>query len=163
MNIPNRIFTILLMTLFTTSAFAVPEKCRYAQYRRNHPEKCGDMAQSTDNSFLALAGGATLIGVGIAMASQTTGSEAHQSTANMTSIYQRTSNAVANYNLSDTITNKRISAWSANNTNGTSDTTITTNIQTSDTYIRNKKQFDSVNMAVAQSRGYTGKNFNIAI
>ena len=49
MNTLKRIFVISLATLFsTTSVFAMPKKCKYPQYRQNHPEKCGQMAETSN-------------------------------------------------------------------------------------------------------------------
>ena len=164
MNTLKRIFVISLATLFsTTSVFAMPKKCKYPQYRQNHPEKCGQMAETSNANGAILLGGLTLAGIGIAMAAQTSSEGAHSTTATSTSIYQRTSNANINYNLSDTIVNRRVADWYINNPASETDTTIIHEIQSSENYIRNKNQFDAVNLAFAHGRDYTGKNITIAV
>ena len=161
MKLLKNIFTGLFSVAFaTTSAFAASDCDNYA-YRRAHPVTCG----VSSNTLLTLVGGAALVGVGVALASQSSGN----SGANGNISNQDTNQRVAlpsNINVNDIISNRRIStsAYMNSLTNGTDVSATTINTIKSDAqYQRNYKQYNAIDFAYARARGFSGKNSNIMI
>jgi len=100
--------------------------------------------------MLTLAGGAALVGVGVALASHTSNhSGSNGDITNQTIINNRKA-STASY--MDSLTNG-------------SDVSITTinSIKNTTEYQRNHKQYDSINFAYAVARGFSGKNSDIVI
>ena len=163
MNLLNRIFTISLsVAFFATSAFGEDENCRYSKYRRLHPERCED-SYIQKNTALALLGGAALVGLGIAMANQTSSDSTPSSKITNQSSFPRSS--YANYELNSTIQNNQIEANYSNYQNVSDDIDFQTIdlIKHSDKFMRNYAQFDTINYAWAVARGFSGKNATIAV
>ena len=163
MNLKNRFFVIFLsVVFFTTSAFAADENCRYSKYRRLHPERCED-SYIQKNTTIALLGGAALVGLGIALANQTSSDSTPSSKITNQSSFPRSS--YANYELNATIQNNQIEADYINSQNLADDIDFQTIdlIKHSEKFTRNYAQFDAINYAWAVARGFSGKNAKIAV
>lgn len=160
MNLIKRIFTSLFMVAFaTTSSFAVNYNCDNAQYRKTHPQLC---KSSGNNTFLAILGGATLVGVGAALAIQSNGD--HGSSSQVPRIPLST-NIVINYAPSDYVKNKKINAIYTESLHGGTDIdeTIINSIKSSPKYQRNYSQYNSIDFAYAVARDFTGKNISAVV
>lgn len=160
----KNIFTVLFSVAFaTTSAFAAPD-CHNPTYRATYPEKCAKTTKSGNtNTFLAVLGGAALVGVGVALASQSGGDSGSSSTISNQSSFPRlnlTGNINANYAQSDHINNQRIASFDYISNSYNIDTST---IKSSATYQKNKKQYDNIHFDTAAARGFTGKNTTINV
>ena len=163
----KNIFTVLFSVAFaTTGAFAAPD-CNNPTYRAAYPEQCV-RASSNNSTFLAVLGGAALVGVGVALAAQSSGDGGSASTISNQTTFPRltlTNNINANYAQTDTVQNQKVSFYSVNNTANSdiiNNDTLNT-IKSSSEYVRNKKQYDNINLAASLSRGFSGKNASINI
>ena len=164
MNSLKNIFTVLFSVAFaTTSAFAAPD-CRNATYRAAYPEKCAKSTKSdNNNTFLALLGGAALVGAGVALASQSSGDGGSSSTISNQTTFPRltlTGNISTNYAQSDLVQNQRISSFDYISNSYNVDTYV---VKNSATYQKNKKQYDSIHFDIAKARGFTGKNTTVNV
>lgn len=164
----KNIFTVLFSVAFaTTSAFAAQD-CRNATYRAAYPEKCAN-AKSADNNntFLLLLGGAALVGVGAALAGQSSGDGGSSSTISNQTTFPRltlTNNIDVNYAQNDKVQNNKISYYYVTGANSADiDVYKLNNIKTSNTYQKNYKQYDNINFGYAVARGFTGKNTTINV
>ena len=169
MKLLKNIFTGLLISAFAVqAAFAVPN-CNNATYRYAYPERCKNFQQNkSNNTILALIGGAALVGVGVALAAQNSGDSTPSSQiTNQTGFPRLTlsSNININYSQNETIKNQRISSYYIQNAqnNPIIDNSLIQNIRLSDKYQQNVKQYDAVNFAVANARGFSGKNVKINV
>lgn len=169
MNTLKHIFNGLFIAAFAAqSAFAVPD-CNNKIYRQTYPERCKTFQQNkNNNTFLSVIGGAALVGVGVAMAAQKSGNNGSSSQISNQNSFSRltlSSNVNVNYNQNETIKNQRISSYYMQTTqnNQNIDNSLVQNIRLSDKYQQNIKRYDSINFAVSQSRGFSGKNVNINI
>ncbi|MBQ3785484.1 MAG: S8 family serine peptidase [Alphaproteobacteria bacterium] len=164
MKVLKKVFVALFAVVFTTvGAFGNPN-CKNANYRRAYPEKC---KSSNNTTLLTVAGGAVLVGTGVALALQSSGGGHGSSAANQTN-YQRTplsANIVANYSLSDYVQNKKANGIYLDSlTNGNDiDETVLNQIKSDYDYQKNQQQFDAIDFAYATARGYSGKNIDIQI
>ena len=163
----NNIFAGIMGVVFTTTACFANYNCNNAAYRRNHPSQCAKIAKQSDTTptaFLSLLGGAALVGVGVALASQSSNGSGSQEITNQ-NYFPRSANATANYALSDKVENNRIySSYVASATNGSDvSTSSLQSVRKSGTYQKNYKQFEDINLAFAHARGFTGKNVSLAI
>ena len=151
MKLIKNIFTSAMIVVFMTTTCFGAQKCDNASYRAAYPERC--RTSNGDTTMLALAGGAALVGVGIALFSQTNGDHG-------------SSSSVTNPRQTNVIENQRISVYSYTEslTNGKDidDATIQS-IRKSKQYIQNSKQLDAINFAWANARGYTGKDISINV
>ena len=147
MKYTTNIFTGLFAVAFaTTSAFGAGN-CDNYTYRREHIWECGPSGRT----LLTLASGAALVGVGVALASQSSSGGGGSS------------GTVANQN---TINNRKASAASYTDslTNGSDISTSTINAVKSTTeYQRNYKQYNAIDFAYAKARGFSGKNSDITV
>ena len=168
MKILNNIFAGIMGIVFTTTACFANHNCNNAVYRRNHPSQCARIAKQSDTTptaFLSLLGGAALVGVGVALASQSAHSGGSSNEITNQNSFPRSANAIANYALTDKVANNRLySSYVASATNG-SDVSASAlqSVRQSVNYQKNQKQFDDIKLAWATARGFTGKNVNIAI
>ena len=164
----NNIFAGIMGVVFTTTACFANYNCNNAAYRRNHPSQCAKIAKQSDTTptaFLSLLGGAALVGVGVALASQSAHSGGSSNEITNQNYFPRSANAIANYALTDKVANNRLySSYVASATNG-SDVSASAlqSVRQSANYQKNQKQFDDIKLAWATARGFTGKNVNIAI
>ena len=150
MKLLKNIFTGIMLVVFTATTCFGAQNCDNARYRRIYPERC---QQTNGNStLLALAGGAALVGVGAALFAHTNGDHG-------------SSSAVSNPRQTEIIVNQRIaSSYIDSLTNGNDvDFSALQNIKQSASFQRNYKQYDAVNFAYANARGFTGKNSNINV
>ncbi len=145
-----------------TGCFA-DSKCDSSAYYRTHKTECEKSSNIT--TILAVAGGAALAGVGIALANNGSSNNASSPEHSNQTITLRSSNTNSNYALTDKIQNNKIyTSYIYSETNGADiSDDILQFAKATETYTKNYKQFDSVNLAYAIARGYTGKNVNIAI
>ena len=166
MNLIKRIFTSLFMVAFaTTSSFATNYNCDNAQYRKTHPQLC---VSNGNNTFLAILGGATLVGVGAALAIQSNGSHGSSSQISNQTNFPRmplSTNIVINYAPSDYVQNEKINAiYTGSLTNGTDIDEATINsIKSLSQYQRNYRQYNSIDFAYAVARDFTGKNVSAVV
>lgn len=162
----KNIFIISFAVAFTTmNAFGAPD-CQSAIYRNAHPERCQQYQTNNSNTFLAILGGAALVGVGVALASQTSGDHGKSSTISNQNTFPRlalSSNITTNYELNDLIQNKKIYSANIDSDAGLINTNIINQIKNSSDYQRNQKQYDIINFAAATARGLSGKNIKINI
>jgi len=170
MKLFRNIFVVLLIAVFTAvGAFATQQDCENAAYRRAYPEKCKTATQKTDNStILTILGGGALIGVGVALAAQGSGDSGSSSTISNQDTSPRltlSSNVQINYNQNDVIKNQQIASYYIESTTGgyDIDDSVIQEIKSSDEYQRNYKQYDAINFAWANARGFSGKNIKIAV
>lgn len=164
MKVLKKIFVVLFVVVFTTVNAFGNQNCKNEKYRRAYPEKC---KSGNNTTLLALAGGAVLVGTGVALAIQSSGGHGSSSTTDQTT-FQRTplsTNIVINYALSDYINNKRIHAIYLDSlTNGADiDQETLDAIKSTTKYQRNHNQYDAINFAYATARGYAGTNTNIMV
>jgi hypothetical protein len=170
MKLLKNIFIALFIVVFTTTSVFAASNCDNARYRRNHPEKCYNFERQSDssNTFLALLGGAALVGVGVALASQSSDHGGSSSEITNQTNFPRLTlspNVTLNYNQNDVIKNQYVDyAYLESLTNG-SDIDVETmqNIISSNEYQRNYKQYNAINFAAAKARGFSGKNVKINI
>ena len=161
----NKIFTIIFLVVFTTMNSFATQNCSDKYYRAAYPERCKN---SNGDTFLALAGGAALVGLGIALASHSSGDHGSSSGISNQSTFPRvplSPNININYARTDTVKNQKISySYLDSLTNG-NDIAFDTinNIKQSAAFQRNYNQYNAVNLAMAHSRGFSGKNSTIAI
>ena len=150
MKLLKNIFTGLIAVVFTTTACFGASKCDSAAYRRAYPKKCQTYNNST---LLALAGGVAFVGA-------TLSATAHDNHDSSYSISTPRTTSSDNF-----VKNQRISAHYIDSlTNGSDiDHAVITNIQQSAQYQKNYKQYNAINFAYANARGFTGKNSNINI
>lgn len=163
MSLLNRILTISLgIAYFATSAFGADENCRYSKYRRLHPERCEE-SYIKGNTALALLGGGALIGLGVALANQTSSDSIPSSKITNQSSFPRSS--YATYELNAIIQNNYINAdyIPTQNTADDIDYQIIDSIKHSPEYVKNYTQMDAINYAWVKARGFSGKNVNIAV
>lgn len=155
-------FTIALaLSFLTTDAFAVSNNCKNAKYRRLHPEDC---EKTYNNSAtIALLGGAALVGIGVALANQTSSDSIPSSQITNQSNFPRSSNI--DYSLADYVQNQKANDnYIDSLTHGTDiDDYTLQQIRLSDKYIKNFSQYESINFAWSVARGLSGKNVNIAV
>ena len=161
----KNIFTVLFTAVFTTTAaFGAPD-CSNAKYRAAYPEKCAK-AKSGDNTLLLLAGGAALVGAGVALAAQSSGSNGSSSTISNQTTFPRLAlspNVNPNYAQNENVANQRISSFDyVSGAYGVDDYNLNA-IKSSEIYKKNKKQYDNIHFDVARARGFTGKNVNINV
>ena len=150
MKLLKNIFTGIMLVVFTATTCFGAQNCDNVHYRRVYPERC---QQTNGNStLLALAGGAALVGVGATLFAHTNGDHG-------------SSSAVSNPRQTEVIVNQRIaSSYIDSLTNGNDvDFSALQNIKQSASFQRNYKQYDAVNFAYANARGFTGKNSNINV
>ena len=170
MKLLKNIFTALFTVVFTTTVSFGAQNCNNARYRREHPQKCRYQEQNYiyNNTTLALVGGAALVGVGVALASQTHGNSGSSSSISNQNTFPRlalSTNISVNYDQNDKVNNQRISSvYTGSLTNGSDigNSTIN-NIKSSEKYKRNKRQYDAIKFAWADARGFSGKNVKINI
>lgn len=164
----NNIFAGIVGVVFTTTACFANYNCKNAVYRRNHPSQCARIAKQSDTTptaFLSLLGGAALVGVGVALATQSSHSGGSSNEITNQNSFPRSANVNINYALTDRVQNNKIySSYVASATNG-SDVSFGAlqSVRQSANYQKNYKQFDDINLAFAHARGLTGKNVNIAV
>ena len=164
----NNIFAGIVGIVFTTTACFANYNCKNAVYRRNHPSQCAraeKQSDTTPTAFLSLLGGAALVGVGVALASQSDHSGGSSNEITNQNSFPRSANVNINYALTDRVHNNKIySSYVASATNGSdvSDSALQA-VRQSAKYQNNQKQFDNIKLAWANARGFTGKNVNIAI
>ena len=163
----KRIFAALLIVAFTATKSLASWDCDNEKYRQIYPEKC-QISKNNNNILLSLAGGAALVGIGVALAAQNSGSGGSSSTISNQSNFPRiplSPNINVNYAQTDTIKNQRAASSYLNSlTNGNDiDASTIQNIKQSNIYQRNYNQYNAVNLAWAWARGFSGKNSNIAI
>ena len=169
MNLIKSIFSVFLTVAFATTGAFAGYNCDNIEYRYTHPTKCNSQSTIGNRTLLTLAGGAALVGVGVALASQTSGDHGSSSAITNQNSFQRialSSNIDANYAQSDIVNNRRIAtvSYQSQTTNGSdiADSTINA-IKNTAEYNRNHKQYDAINFAYANARGFSGKNTNIVI
>ena len=150
----------------TTGAFAAPD-CNNLTYRRAYPEKCAKTKSSNNNTILALAGGAALVGVGVALATQSSGDGGSSSTISNQSSFPRLAlspNINTNYAPNDQVQNNKVSYYYINTyASSYIDAATLGAIKSSYVYQRNYKQYDNINFAYAVARGLSGENITINI
>lgn len=164
----------------TVPASAGQMDCRNASYRRSHPVRCQNYkSDRSSNTALMLAGGAALVGVGVALAAQGSsggGSGSSEGITNQaytannnanssTGAFFQFSNKYANYAQSDTVQNQRLASnYLESKTNGSDiGSAKIAQIKNSYNYSKNATQYDQIKYAWASARGFSGKNTNIAI
>lgn len=162
------IFTGFLATvLATTDCFAVSTKCNNPFYRRTHQKQCQEVKSDTDSTtpWMTIIGGAVLAGTGIALAVKSSDGGANSAQTPNQNNFARSANAVQAYALGDYIQNKKIStSYIKSATNGSDiDTDTIESIRNSADYVKNQKHFDTIKMAWAHARGFSGKNVTINI
>lgn len=166
MKILKNIFITLFSIVFTTTvAFGAPN-CNDAIYRAAYPEECTDTENNSTNTFLALIGGATLVGVGVALAAQSSGAHGSASAISNQSTFPRltlTTNIITNYAPGDNVRNQRISSFDYISDSCDVDALQLSTIQSTAFYQRNYKQYDNIHFDIALARGFTGKNVNINV
>lgn len=161
------IFTVLFSIAFaTTGAFGAAD-CKNPTYRAAYPEKCVQ-TKSNNGTFWAIAGGAALVGVGVALASQSSGDGGSSSTISNQTTFPRltlSGNINTTYAQNAQVQNQKVSYYSLNSLSdsGDLDTYKLDAIKSSENYLRNKKQYDAINFAAAPARGFTGKNVSINV
>ena len=160
----RNLFIALFTIVFTTVDVFGAQNCNNEYYRRNHPEKC---KSSNNTTLLTVAGGAVLVGTGVALALQSSGNHGSSNNSNQTA-FQRTplsANIIANYSLSDYVQNKKINAIYLDSATGGDDVdeSLLGQIKSDYDYQRNYKQYDAIGFAYATARGNSGKNININI
>lgn len=162
MNLTKRIFSICLTTIFlATSSFASTNNCKNKRYRQFHPDECESV--NYNNTAVALLGGAALVGIGVALMHQNSSDSIPS--AKITNQTNFTRSSYADYSLSDTVNNQRLADNYMNSlTNGNDiDSNTLNKIRNSAQYLKNYAQYESINFAWANARGFDGKNVNIAI
>ncbi len=162
MNLTKRIFSICLTTIFlATGSFASTNNCKNKRYRQFHPDECESV--NYNNSAVALLGGAALVGIGVALMHQNSSDSIPS--AKITNQTNFTRSSYADYSLSDTVNNQRLADNYMNSlTNGNDiDSNTLSKIRNSAQYLKNYAQYESINFAWANARGFNGKNVNIAI
>lgn len=167
MKLLKNIFSVFLIVAFATTHVFAAENCDNNKYRKLHPSECNYSKQY--NTFLALVGGAVLVGVGVALASQTSDA-GHSSATTPTNQngFQHivlSGNINTNYNQNDTVQNRRISTLYPDSLPSGDDIGLSTinQIKSTGKYQRNRKQYDEINYAWASARGFSGKNTNIIV
>ena len=167
MNILKTIFTSFVSVAFATTAAFANINCNNPVYRYNHPQQCNKTKPEpkTNTKALTLLGGVTLIGIGAALASQISNSNGSSNEVTNQNVFPRSANINLNYSLTDKIVNRKIrAAYIGSATKGNDVSNITVEqIQNAEYYKKNIAQFDSINLALAQARGFTGKNSTIAV
>ncbi len=169
----KNIFIVFLATvLATTDCFAISTKCNNPFYRRTHQKQCSENTSDSTLStttILASLGGAALIGTGIALANKSA-PDGNDSAANNTntasqSNFARSANINQNYALSDTIQNTKIYGNYIKSETGGSDISAAKieQIRNSSNYIQNQRNFDSIKLAWANAREFTGKNVTVNV
>lgn len=164
----NNIFAGLAGVVFTTTGVFANQYCNNPIYRRNHPSRCARIEkQSGDdsNTFLALLGGATLVGIGVGLASQSSHSGGSSNEITNQNSFPRSANVITNYALTDRVKNNKIySSYVGSATNG-SDVSIGAlqSVRQSANYQKNYKQFEDIKLAFAHARGFTGKNVTVSV
>ena len=150
MKLLKNIFTFAFTVVFSALTAFGAQNCDDEQYRRVYPERCKDTTNT--RTVLTLVGGAALIGSGVALAVQSAGS--HASSSNQTNL-QRT----------PYVQNQKINAVYLNSmTNGNDiDSDAINSIKSTSDYQRNAVRYDTINLAWASARGYSGTNTNINI
>ena len=165
MRMLRNLFVALFTIVFTTVNVFGAQNCNNEYYRRAYPEKC---KSSNNTTLLTLAGGAVLVGTGVALAFQSSGGGHGSSDTSNQTTFQRTplsTNIVTNYAPSDYIQNRKINAiYMDSATDGNDiDESVLYSIKSDYDYQKNQIQFDAINFAHASARGYSGKNTNIEI
>ncbi len=165
MKVLNRIFTIIFLVVFTTMNSFAAQNCSDKNYRRAYPERC---KTTNSRTFLSLAGGAALVGAGVAFATQTKGSHNSSPSVSNQTTFNRTTlsaNIITNYAPTDYVNNQRINAeYLESLTDGDDIDSATINsIKSSDKYIRNYRQYNAIKFAWANARDFTGKNTSVSI
>lgn len=169
MNVLKKIFITLLIVVFTTTSLFANPNCNNPAYRRAYPERCNYVEQKNNSDILlALVGGATLIGVGVALGMQSSGNSSSSSTVSNQNNFPRltlSSNVYINYNQNDIINNQDTEHYYIGNTTNGSDIedSVIQEIRNSAKYQRNRKQYDAINFAWAKARGFSGKDVKIDI
>ena len=162
----KRIFTAFLIVVFMATKSLASWDCDNEKYRQIYPEKC-QTSKDTNKVLLSLAGGAALVGLGIALATQNSGNSSSSSPSNPETVSRDflSPNININYAQTDIIKNQRIASSYLNSlTNGTDiDAQTIQNIKQSHTYQKNYNQYNAVNIAWARARGFSGANSTIAI
>ena len=164
----TNIFAGFVGVVFTTTACFANSNCNNPTYRRNHPSQCARIEKQsgeTPTTFLSLLGGAALVGVGVALAAQSSNSGGSSNEITNQNYFPRSANAIANYAPTDKVANNRLySSYVASATNGLDVSNgALQSVYQSANYQKNQKQFDDIKLAWATARGFTGKNVNIAI
>ncbi len=163
----KNIFTVLFTVAFTTTSAVAAPDCRNATYRATYPERCAKVQKSgNNNTFLALLGGAALAGIGVALATQSSGDSGSSSTISNQSSFPRltlTSNIHVNYAQTDHIKNQRIASFDYISNYNSVDSYKLNNVRSSATYQKNKKQYDNIHFDIAMARGFTGKGTTINV
>lgn len=165
MKIFRNIFTVSLCVAFATVNAFGGSDCKNPTYRNTYPEKCASY-KTNDNVFIALVGGAVLAGIGVALASQTSGDSGRSSSISNQNTFPRltlSSNIVTNYTLNDKVKNQKISSYDSDSYETEVDSYKLNQVITSEKYQKNKKQYDAVNFAFANARGFTGKNTTVNV
>lgn len=170
MKLSHKIFSIILAAVVTAPALAGQKDCSNASYRRTHPTRCQNYeSNKTSNTVLTLAGGAALVGVGVALAQNSSGSHGSSSEiTNQDTMFRSSGTEIAqthDYSKTDTVKNQRIaSSYLDSLTNGADiDAAKIKRIQNSSDYAKNSVQMGQIKYAWAAARGFTGKNTTIAI
>jgi len=162
----KNIFTVLFTAVFTTTvAFGAPN-CSNPKYRAAYPEKCVQIKSSGNNTFLALVGGAALAGIGVALASQSSGDNGSASTISNQTTFPRlalSTNIKQNYAQNDNVANQRVSSFDYISSSYDVDSYLLNTIKSSRVYQKNKKQFNNIHFDIAHARGYTGKDVRINV
>jgi len=166
MNILKTIFTSFVSVAFATTVAFANINCNNPVYRYNHPQQCDKTKPEpkTNTKALTLLGGVALVGIGAALANASSGGDNGSASGNQQTI-TRSSNARATYALNDSIKNKKIyKSYIESATKGSDIAPEQIEaIRNLANYIKNQRHFDSVNLAWAKARGFSGKNVHINV
>lgn len=160
----NIFITSFAIAFASVNAFGAPN-CKNATYRAAYPERCANHKSNT-STYLTLIGGAALVGIGAALAVQSSGDSGKSSSVSNQNTFPRlalSSNITTNYELNDIVQNKKIYSYNSNSGNPDIDIDTINQIKNTALYQRNYQQYDYINFAPALSRGFTGKNVSINI
>lgn len=154
----------LITVLTTTGCFGISDNCRYTWYRQNHRKECQEIKSISGTTVMAIVGGAVLAGTGFILANKSSDDGSSFPNDNQT-IFPRSANVISNYSLTDKVQNNKIYTDYMNSATHGSDISAQTieSIRNSANYIRNQKQFDAINLAWANARGFTGKNVSVNV
>ena len=98
----KRFLSFIFATSFMLSANAGQMDCRSASYRKTHPITCKDYEPDTNTkTVLGLAGGAAVIGLGVAMFQNSSGDHGKSSEISNQNVILRSSNADVTYSQND--------------------------------------------------------------
>ena len=166
MKLIKNIFTVSFAVAFAGMSAVAAPNCSNPTYRAAYPENCPQTQSGNNGTYLALLGGAALVGVGVALMANSGGDGGPSETISNQNSFPRLSlsaNVNTNYSLLDSIQNKRVSFYDINSEQSTVDTYKLNSIKNSAQYQRNAKQYNNIHFDIASARGFTGKNTSINI